>query len=120
MVIVNQNEAKKLPVMLIDSSDHLTAKTGVIEDNVTVKISKNLGAFTNLDLTGKWSELGYGVYLIHLSASDLDTVGFLSYVVMVSRCDQYSGMVYVDAARATETKQDTITELVEPRAHVRV
>ena len=108
MITLNQNEARKLPVMLIDSTDHLSPKTGIAEGSVTVKISKDLGTLTDFTLTGKWAEKGQGLYSISFSASDLDTVGFFGYLVTVTSCDQYSGMMYVDAPRATEAKQGAI------------
>ena len=129
MIILDQNEARKLPVMLIDGTDHLSPKTGIAEGSVTVKISKDLGALTGFTLTGKWAEIGQGLYSILFSASDLDTVGFFGYLVTATSCDQYSGMVYVDATRATEAGQREIKELVDeletglkpkPKAHFRV
>ncbi|MCD6362133.1 MAG: hypothetical protein J7M38_14845, partial [Armatimonadetes bacterium] len=105
MVKVDQNKARNLPVLLIDNSDHVTVKTGVTEDEVTVKISKNLAAFTLFDLTGKWVELGNGVYEISFAGSDLDTIGFFAYIVLAPGCDQYSGLVYV-AAPVTKASFD--------------
>lgn len=103
MIILNQNEARKLPVLLIDKENHLLPKTGVAEGDVTVKITKDLGTLTDFTLAGKWAEIGHGVYSISFSASDLDTIGFFAYVVTAVGCDQYSGMVYVDAPREGTT-----------------
>lgn len=108
MIILKKDTAKKLPVMLIDSTDHLSPKTGVTEGSVTVKISKNLGSLTSFTLTGKWAEIGQGLYSISFSDSDLNTVGFFGYLVTATSCDQYSGMMYVNAPRATKAGQDVI------------
>lgn len=99
MIILTKDEARKLPVMLIDSSDHISAKTSVAEGDVTVTIAKNLGTLTSFTLTGKWTEIGQGVYSISFSASDLNTEGYFAYMVTSTGCDQYSGMMYVDAPK---------------------
>jgi len=96
MIKLKQSEARKLPVMLIDSSDHVAPKTGIAEGDVTVKISKNGGALTNFTLTDKWTELGQGLYTIDFAIGDLDTEGFFAYLVTSAGCDQYSGMMYVE------------------------
>jgi hypothetical protein len=95
VIILNQNEARDLPVLLLDSADHVTAKVGIAEGSVTVKISKNLGALTNFTLTGKWTEIGQGLYKIAFAAGDLDTIGYFGYFVTATGCDQYSGMMYI-------------------------
>jgi len=95
MVILDQSVARALPVFLIDSTDHVTPKTGIAEGSVTVKISKNLGTLTAFTLTGLWTEIGQGLYKIAFAATDLDTVGFFGYLVTATGCDQFSGMQYV-------------------------
>ena len=95
MIVLAQSEARDLPVILIDSADHLSAKTGVAEADVTVNISKNLGASASFTLTGKWTEIGQGVYKIAFAAGDLDTIGFFAYLVTTTGCDQYSGLKYI-------------------------
>lgn len=102
MLILDKDTARSLPVMMIDSADHVSPKTGIAEGDVTVNISKNLGSLTSFTITGKWTEIGQGLYSIDFSASDLDTEGFFAYLVTASGCDQYSGMMYV--APATSVK----------------
>jgi len=96
MIKLKQSIARTLPVMLIDNTDHIAPKTGVLEGDVTVKISKNGGALTAFTLTGLWTELGQGLYTIDFAIGDLNTVGFFAYLVTSAGCDQYSGMMYVD------------------------
>ena len=96
MIKLTQSTARTLPVMLIDSTDHVAPKTGIAEANVTVKTSKNGGALTDFTLTGLWTELGQGLYTIDFAIGDLDTVGFFAYLVTSAGCDQYAGMMYVD------------------------
>lgn len=95
MIVLNKDTARTLPVMMIDDSNHLSPKIGIAEANVTVKISKNLGALTAFTLTGKWAEIGQGLYSIAFASADLDTLGFFAYLVTAAGCDQYSGMMYV-------------------------
>jgi len=95
MIILDQSVARALPVFLIDSTDHVTPKTGIAEGSVTVKISKNLGTLTAFTLTGLWTEIGQGLYKIAFASGDLDTVGFFGYLVTATGCDQFSGMQYV-------------------------
>lgn len=89
---------------MVDSTDHLSPKLALAEANVTVSISKNLGALAAFTLTGKWAELGQGLYSISFAASDLNTVGFFAYLVTAPGSDQYSGMMYV--ADFTDYKAD--------------
>jgi hypothetical protein len=96
VIILDQSVARALPVFLIDSTDHVTPKTGIAEGSVTVKISKNLGTLTAFTLTGLWTEIGQGLYKIAFASGDLDTIGFFGYLVTATDCDQYSGMMYVD------------------------
>ena len=100
MISLDINVARSLPVLLIDSATRL-GKTGVTEGSVTVKISKNLGTLTSFTLTGKWTEIGQGLYKIAFAASDLDTEGFFGYLVTATGCDQYSGMMYVSSDLVT-------------------
>lgn len=96
MIKLKQSIARTLPVMLIDNTDHISPKTGIAEGDVTVVTSKNGGALTAFTLTGKWTELGQGLYTIDFAIGDLNTVGFFAYLVTSAGCDQYSGMMYVD------------------------
>jgi len=97
MIKLKQSIARTLPVMLIDSSDHIAPKVGIAEGSVTVKTSKDGGALTNFTLTDLWTELGQGLYSIDFAAGDLNTVGYFAYLVTAAGCDQYSGMAYVDS-----------------------
>ena len=98
MIKLTQSTARSLPVMLIDSDDHVAPKTGIVEGSVTVVISKDGGALTGFTLTDKWTELGQGLYTIDFAVGDLNTVGFFAYLVTAAGCDQYAGMMYVEAA----------------------
>jgi len=105
MVILKQSTARKLPVLLVDSGGAVMAS--VAEGDVTVVTSKNGGALTGFTLTDKWTELGQGLYTIDFANTDLDTEGFFAYLVTVTGCDQYSGIMYVSD---WETNVDSILE----------
>lgn len=65
--------SRKIVFLMIDSTDHLSAKTGL---TVTVTLSKNGGAFASP--TGTVAEIGSsGWYALTPSATDTNTVGAL-------------------------------------------
>jgi len=105
LIVLKQSSARKLPVLLVDSGG--AVKADVAEIDVTVVTSKNGGALTGFTLTDKWTELGQGLYTIDFAAGDLDTEGFFAYLVTVTGCDQYSGIMYVSD---WETNVDSILE----------
>jgi len=97
MIKLLQSEARTLPVIMIDSTDHIAPKTGLVEGDMTVNISKDGGALGGFAPEEKWTERGQGYYTIDFAIGDLDTVGFFVYLVTAAGCDQYSGVVYVDS-----------------------
>jgi len=105
LIILKKDTARSLPVLLVDGGG--AVKTGVVEGSVTVVTSKNGGALTGFTLTGKWTELGQGLYTIDFADTDLDTEGFFAYLVTVTGCDQYSGIMYVSD---WETNVDSILD----------
>lgn len=82
----------KLPVLLVDSTDGSTKKTGVTAP--TVQISKNGGAFT-APSDGAWTELGNGHYTLSLNATDLNTVGTIQGYVQKADCLDYDFIIEV-------------------------
>ena len=105
MIILKKDSARKLPVLLVDSGGAVQASVG--EGDVTVATSKNGGVLAGFTLTDKWTELGQGLYTIDFASGDLDTEGFFAYLVTVTGCDQYSGIMYVSD---WETNVDSILE----------
>lgn len=59
-----------IPILMLDSSDHITGKTGL---TLTVTISKNGGAFGAA--AGAVSEVGNGLYMLAGNATDRNTLG---------------------------------------------
>lgn len=117
MIVLKKSVARKLPVLLVDSGGAVV--TGVAVGSVTVVTSKDGGALTAFTLTGKWTELGQGLYTISFADTDLDTIGFFAYLVTVTGCDQYSGIMYVDDALPTDAENaDAVwDEVISAGAH---
>lgn len=70
MLIKQGTAVSPLLFLMVDSSDHITGKTGL---NPTVTISKNGGAFAAP--AGAVTEIGNGVYQIAGNATDSNTLG---------------------------------------------
>lgn len=80
--ILNIDTAADIMVMMVDSSDHITAVSGL---TLTCELSKNCGAFTAI--TPTITEIGYGWYKVALTASDIDTEGDLILHVSATGAD---------------------------------
>lgn len=104
MILIEQGTTVKLPVYLVDSTDHVTAETGVTSPTLT--ISKNGGSLGALS-DGTWAELAGGMYTVQVNATDTNTVGPLIVRVVKAGCDDYRCLAYVRA----NTEADIITAL---------
>lgn len=72
MKILKQSTAYNLTVLMIDSADHVSGKTGL---TLTINASKNGAAFSGI--TPTVTELSYGWYKLALTTSHTDTLGDL-------------------------------------------
>lgn len=72
MLIKKDIATQPLVFLMIDSSDHMTGKTGL---SPTVTLSKNGASFASP--SGSISEIGYGWYQVAGHASDTNTLGTL-------------------------------------------
>jgi hypothetical protein len=72
MIQIPQGGAMALPFLMVDSTDHLTGKTGLTP---TVYISKNGGGFGTP--VGIIYEFGYGWYVLWSDAADTSSIGAL-------------------------------------------
>lgn len=68
--LLKQSTARDIVVLMVDSSDHVTGKTGL---TLTIGLSKNAGAFAAI--TPTVTELSYGFYKLALTAAHTDTLG---------------------------------------------
>lgn len=82
MELTQSQTAEPIVFLMVDSTDHVTAKTGL---SPTVVISKNGGAFGTP--AGAVTELGLGWYLVAANATDTDTLGPLIVHATAAACD---------------------------------
>lgn len=74
---IKQGTDDTVKVWLADDADHMTGKTGLVDGDITVEISKNGEAlFTDISAVTV-TEAGYGWYNIPLTSSHTDTLGDL-------------------------------------------
>ena len=104
--------------LMVDSADHLTAKTGLTP---TVTLSKNGGAFAAAE--GAVSEIGNGIYSLAGNAEDRDTLGELMIQASASGADtvfskllivNYDPMEYVDALAKQSTANEILARILNP------
>lgn len=72
MAEITRNSSKNRMVLMVDSADHITGKTGL---TLTLSLSKNGGAFVGLAATV--TERGNGWYNVAYTATETDTLGDL-------------------------------------------
>ena len=84
---------RRIPVLLVDSTDGFTPKTG--QTAPTVTISKN-GA-TAVSGAGTFTEVGNGVYYYEFTAGEADTLGWIALNVQKATCRQYNAIIQVMA-----------------------
>ena len=82
MATISQNSAYSRMFLLVDSTDHLTGKTGL---TVTLTISKGSGAFATP--AGPVTEIGDGWYKVALTNVDTNTAGDLAYHATAAGAD---------------------------------
>lgn len=84
---------RRIPVLLVDSTDGFTPKTG--QTGPTVTISKN-GA-TAVSGAGTFTEVGNGVYYYEFTAGEADTLGWIALNVQKATCRQYNAIIQIMA-----------------------
>ncbi len=84
---------RRIPVLLVDSTDGFTPKTG--QTAPTVTISKN-GA-TAVSGAGTFTEVGNGVYYYEFTVGEADTLGWIALNVQKATCRQYNAIIQVMA-----------------------
>lgn len=68
--LLKQSTARDIVVLMIDSTDHVTGKTGL---TLTISLSKNAAAFASI--TPTVTELSSGFYKLALTTTHTDTLG---------------------------------------------
>ena len=102
MRILQQNQAATVVFLLVDSTDHVTGKTGVSFTNSSITISKNGSSFAVRNiLTAVPTEIGNGWYSVGLGTTDTDVVGDLVLHVTGASCDPADRLFVVEAYTGT-------------------
>ena len=83
MEIKQSTSARSLVFYMVDSTDHVTGKTGLAP---TVLISKDGGSFASP--IGAEAEIGYGFYKVAGHASDSNTLGLLALTASATGADR--------------------------------
>lgn len=87
-----QSTAKNVMVLMVDSTDHITGKTGL---TLTITASKDGGAFGSISPTV--TERGNGWYSVALTASHTDTLGDLALHITGAAADPADMVLLVEA-----------------------
>lgn len=96
-----QSTDKNVMVLMVDSTDHVTGKTGL---TLTITASKDGGAFASISPTV--TERGNGWYSVALMASHTDTLGDLALHITGTAADP-ADMVLLVEAGATDADVST-------------
>ena len=96
MRILKQSTAYNLTVLMVDSTDHVTGKTGL---TLTITASKDGAAFASI--TPTVTELATGWYKLALTSSHTDTVGDLALHITATGADP-TDVAMVVRARVTD------------------
>lgn len=96
-----QSTTKNVMVLMVDSTDHVTGKTGL---TLTIAASKNGGAFSSI--TPTVTERGNGWYNLALTAGHTDTLGDLALHITGAAADP-ADMVLLVEAGATDADVST-------------
>ena len=96
MRVLKQSTAYNLTVLMVDSTDHVTGKTGL---TLTITASKDGAAFASI--TPTVTELATGWYKLALTSSHTDTVGDLALHITATGADA-TDVAMVVRARVTD------------------
>lgn len=98
-MLLVQSVAANVPILMVDSADHVTGKTGL---TLTIRVSKAGGAWESI--TPTVTEIGFGAYTVALTAEHVDTLGVLALHVTAAGADPYDSFdQVVPAASASLT-----------------
>lgn len=117
-----QSTAKNVMVLMVDSTDHITGKTGL---TLTITASKDGGAFASIAPTV--TERGSGWYSVALTAAHTDTLGDLALHITGAAADPADMVLLVEGGAtdadvsAVKAKTDslsfTVTGQVDANIH---
>lgn len=90
MRLLKQSTAASVMVLMVDSTDHITGKTGL---TLTITASKNGAAFASISPTV--NERGSGWYELQLTTAHTDTLGDLALHITATGADPADPISYV-------------------------
>ena len=96
-----QSTGKNVMLLMVDSTDHITGKTGL---TLTITASKDGAAFAGIAPTV--TDRGNGWYNVALTASHTDTLGDLALHITVAAADPADMVILVEAG-ATDADVST-------------
>jgi hypothetical protein len=108
MLIVQSTSTKAIPFYMVDSTDHIAAKTGL---SPTVTISKNGAAFGAP--AGAVTEIGSGWYKVAGNATDSNTLGALLVHATATGADPYD-IEHEIIAFTVDSATVTLTSAYDP------
>ena len=114
MLLVRQGTSKVVPFFMVDSSNHISPKTGL---SPSVQISKAGGSFATAG--GTVAEIGNGWYRITLSTADTNTLGSLAFYITATGADPVSFSIQVvgfDPESSTDLGLSRIDANISSRA----
>lgn len=103
---LNISAAANVMVLMVDSTDHVTGKTGL---TLTVTASKDGGAFASISPTV--TERGNGWYNVALTASHTDTLGDLALHITGTAADPTDLLVFVSAVNPKDSQDFGLSRL---------
>ena len=105
-MLLKQSTARNLMVLMVDSTDHVTGKTGL---TLTITASKNGGAFASI--TPTVTERATGWYSLALDATMTNTLGDLALHITGAAADPTDIAVQVVAGLPGETVDANLIEI---------
>lgn len=114
MAILKQSTAFTRMFLMVDSTDHVTGKTGLSSpDSITLTISKAGGSFSAVG--GAIAEVANGWYKVSLTTTDTNTLGDLAFHATASGCDptdwcdQVTAQILGDTLTANATQINSVS-----------
>lgn len=94
-ILLNEatNGDKRIPVLLFDATDGITAETGITVSAAEVQISQNGGSYVNFG--GTWTEIGSGAYYYTPTAAELNAQGIFLVKVVKAGCRRFDAAVQI-------------------------
>ena len=104
MRVLKQATTANVMVLMVDSADHVTGKTGL---TLTVTASKDGAGFATLDASATKAEVSSGWYKIGLTANDTSAIGDYVLHVTATGADPSDRILVIETATLTDIDTET-------------